>query len=80
MEHCKKSTAPSANLLTLLQKMVGLLYKRSLVGKVFVSPCSSAKQAFHKRDLASNDILVELVNINGNTQKNNKKVGQTLKN
>lgn len=62
--------------------MIDLLYKRSLVDKVFVSPCSSAKHAFQKRNLAANDILAELVNVDGNTQgkKKNKKGGQILKN
>jgi hypothetical protein len=62
--------------------MVDLLYKRSLVDKVVVSPCSSAKQAFQKRDLSANDALQDLVNVAGDTQdkKNNKRVGQILKN
>jgi hypothetical protein len=61
--------------------MVDLLYKRSLVDRVFVSPCSSAKQAFQKRDLADSDILSELDHVEGNTQgkKNNKKIRQILK-
>ncbi|ORE23445.1 hypothetical protein BCV71DRAFT_170083 [Rhizopus microsporus] len=53
--------------------MIDLLYKRSLVDKVFVSPCSSAKHAFQKRNLAANDILAELVNVDGNTQVLSKK-------
>lgn len=73
--YCRKSTTPSANRVILLQRMVDILFKRSLVDKVFVSPCSSAKQAFPKRDLADNGILLELEHVDGNTQgkKNNKK-------
>ncbi|ORE08118.1 hypothetical protein BCV72DRAFT_204206, partial [Rhizopus microsporus var. microsporus] len=82
VRYCRKSTAPSANRIMLLQKVVNLLYKRLLVGKVFISPCSGAKQAFQKCDLTANDILSELINVEGNTQdkKNDKKDRQILKN
>lgn len=61
--------------------MFDLLYKRSLVERVVVSPCSSAKQALQKRDLADSDILSNLDHVERNTQgeKNNKEIRQILK-
>ncbi|ORE06836.1 hypothetical protein BCV72DRAFT_206654 [Rhizopus microsporus var. microsporus] len=51
-----------------LQRVVDILYKRSLVDKVFVSPLSSAKQQFRKHDLEDkNVILSKLNNIHGCT-------------
>ncbi|KAI7857943.1 hypothetical protein BDC45DRAFT_499716 [Circinella umbellata] len=49
--YCRKSKTPSSNRAALLQRMVNILRERSLVEKVFVSPCSNVKQAFSKRDL-----------------------------
>ena len=49
--------------------MVNILRERSLVEKVFVSPCNNVKQAFSKRDLNDQDIsLSELDYVHGNTQ------------
>ncbi|PHZ17898.1 uncharacterized protein RHIMIDRAFT_243898 [Rhizopus microsporus ATCC 52813] len=48
--------------------MVDILRQRSLVEKVFVSPSSSVKESFYKRDFNDQDILSELDQVNGNTQ------------
>ncbi|KAG2197273.1 hypothetical protein INT47_010979 [Mucor saturninus] len=48
--------------------MVYILRQRSLVEKVFVSPSSSVKESFYKRDFKDQDILSELDEVNGNTQ------------
>lgn len=53
--------------------MINILYQRSLVQKVFVSPSSSVKQALSKRDLFDQDILSSLDQIHGNTQGEKKK-------
>lgn len=61
--------------------MIDILYKRSLVDKVFVSPVSSVKQQFEKRDQdsSSSEIMAKLNNAHGTTvdfleflKKNNK--------
>lgn len=52
-----------------LQRMINILYKRSLVAKVFVSPRSSTKQPFLKRDFEDeDDILSKLNDVHGNTK------------
>ncbi|KAG2210885.1 hypothetical protein INT47_000039 [Mucor saturninus] len=79
--YSRKSVVASENRVSCLQRMVNILYSRSLVDKVFVSPCSSTKQQFIKRDSSDNDqILSQLNNVHGNTVdflsllKNNSKV------
>lgn len=79
--YCRKSVIESKNRVGCLQRMVNILYSRSLVDKVFVSPCSSTKQQFMERDSSDNDqILSQLNNIHGNTVdflnflKNNSKI------
>ncbi|KAI8980861.1 hypothetical protein BDB01DRAFT_188594 [Pilobolus umbonatus] len=66
--YCRKSAGDTKNRVSSLQRMVDIMYKRSLVDKVFVSPLSSAKQKFSKRDLKDvNQILSQLNNIHGST-------------
>ncbi|KAI9265288.1 hypothetical protein EDC94DRAFT_604444 [Helicostylum pulchrum] len=57
---CRKSKKASDNWALLLQRMISILYQRSLVQKVFVSPRSSVKQALGNRDLFDQDILSSL--------------------
>lgn len=66
--YCRKSKTQSSNRATLLQRMVDILRQRSLVEKLFVSPSSSVKESFSKRDFNDQDILSELDKVNGNTQ------------
>lgn len=70
-----------SNRITLLQKMVDLLYKRSLVDKVFASSRNGAKLALQTRDLAESVILSKLDHVEGNIQgkKNYKEKGQSFK-
>lgn len=66
--YCRKSVGETENRVSCLQRMVDILYKRSLVDKVFVSPLSSTKQQFRKHDLGDkNEILSKLNNIHGCT-------------
>lgn len=49
--------------------MVDNLYERSLVDRVFVSPCSKVSSPLSARDLTEQDeILGQLKNIHGNTK------------
>lgn len=52
----------------LLQNMVDRLMERSLVSKVFVSPCSSVSEPISKRDMNEHTITKQLKNVDGNTQ------------
>lgn len=76
----RKSVASSKNSASCLQRMINILYKRSLVDKVFVSPQSPAKQQFAKRDLSDDDVLPQLEDVHGSTKdflkylKNNDKI------
>jgi hypothetical protein len=74
--YCRKSKKASNNRALLLQRMINILYERSLTQKVFVSPSSSVKQALSKRDLADQDILSSLDQIHGNTQGKKKRIKQ----
>ncbi|KAI8982322.1 hypothetical protein BDF20DRAFT_866255 [Mycotypha africana] len=67
--YCRKSVGETRNRIACLQRMVDILYKRSLVDKVFVSPVSLAKQQFAKRDLEDekNEIMSKLNNTHGCT-------------
>lgn len=66
--YCRKSVEDTKNRVSCLQRMIDILYKRSLVDKVFVSPLSSVKQMFSKRDLKDADqILSQLKNTHGST-------------
>ncbi|CAO3699217.1 unnamed protein product [Rhizopus stolonifer] len=56
--YCRKSVAETGNRVSCLQRMINILYERSLVDKVFVSSRSSAKQQFLKRDLKNEDDLL----------------------
>lgn len=38
IDYCRKSVGETANRVSCLQRMVDILYKKSLVDKVFVSP------------------------------------------
>ena len=59
--YCRKSFGNTENRVLCLQRMIDVLYKRSLVDKVFVSPLSSAKQIFLKRDVkGANNTIKEL--------------------
>lgn len=65
--YCRKSAAETGNRVSCLQRMVNVLYNRSLVDKVFVSCRRSAKQQFVKRDLKNeDDLLLALNDIHGN--------------
>ncbi|KAI9032525.1 hypothetical protein CLU79DRAFT_859181 [Phycomyces nitens] len=66
--YCRKSKNTTENRAVLLQRMINVLYQRSLVDKVFVSPCNSAKQALDKRDLTDVEVLSSLNIIHGNSQ------------
>ncbi|ORE02475.1 hypothetical protein BCV72DRAFT_215191, partial [Rhizopus microsporus var. microsporus] len=55
--YCRKSKKACDNRALLLERMINILYQRSLVQKVFVSPSSSVKQALSKRDLFDQDFL-----------------------
>ncbi|KAI8876385.1 hypothetical protein K501DRAFT_338113, partial [Backusella circina FSU 941] len=66
--YCRKSKTQSSNRAILLQRMANILRQRSLVEEVFVSPYSSVKESFYKRDFNDQDILSELDQANGNTQ------------
>lgn len=66
--YCRKSKTHSSNRATLLKRMVDILRQRSLVEKIFVSPSSSVKESFYKRDFNDQDNLSELDKVNGNTQ------------
>lgn len=66
--YCRKSMASSKNRASCLQRMINILYKRSLVDKVFVSPQSSAKQQFVKRDLSDDDVLPQLEDVHDSTK------------
>ncbi|KAG1061808.1 hypothetical protein G6F41_011968 [Rhizopus arrhizus] len=67
--YCRKSVAETKNRASCLQRMINILYKRSLVNKVFVSPRSSTKQPFLKRDFEDeDDILSKLNDVHGNTK------------
>lgn len=62
--YCRKSIGETENRVACLQRMVNILYKRSLVDKVFVS----TKQEFLKRDFEDEDeILSKLNDVHGNT-------------
>ncbi|KAI7894043.1 uncharacterized protein EV154DRAFT_415778, partial [Mucor mucedo] len=63
--YCRKSKTQSSNRAIKLQRMVDILRQRSLVKKNFVSPSSSVKESFYKRDFNDQDILSELDEING---------------
>ncbi|KAI7861400.1 hypothetical protein BDF14DRAFT_373284 [Spinellus fusiger] len=52
----------------LLQTMVERLMKRSLVNKMFVSPCSSLSERISMRDMKESEIINKLENVHGNTQ------------
>ncbi|CAO3664011.1 unnamed protein product [Rhizopus stolonifer] len=66
--YCRKSVAEIGNRVSCLQRMINVLYERSLVDKVFVSSRSSAKQQFLKRDLKNEDDLLSALNdVHGNT-------------
>lgn len=67
--YCRKSVAGTKNRASCLQRMINILYKRSLVDKVFVSSRSSTKQPFLKRDFEDeDDILSKLNDVHGNTK------------
>lgn len=67
--YCRKSIAETKNRASCLQRMIDILYKRSLVDKVFVSSRSSTKQPFLKRDFEDeDDILSKLNDVHGNTK------------
>ncbi|KAG1445797.1 hypothetical protein G6F56_009789 [Rhizopus delemar] len=67
--YCRKSLGDTKNRVLCLQRMVDVLYKRSLVDKVFVSPFSTAKQPFSKRDGKNvKEILSQLTNVHGSTE------------
>lgn len=66
--YCRKSVGKAENRISCLQRMIDILYKRSLMDKVFVSPLSTAKQIFSKRDVKDvNQILSQLNNTHGST-------------
>lgn len=48
--------------------MVDILYKRLLIDKAFVSPQSSSKQQFAKRDLSHDDVLSQRQDVHGSTK------------
>ena len=52
----------------LLQTMVDRLAKRSLVNRIFVSPCSSLSEKLSMRDLKEPGIINRIENVDGNTQ------------
>lgn len=68
--YCRKSDlAKQDNLISLLQRMVDNHYQRSLVDKVFVSPCSNASSPFSERDLSDQfEVFNQLKNVHGNTK------------
>lgn len=68
--YCHKSDlAKEGNFINLLQRMVDNHYQRSLVDRVFVSPCSNAQSPFSERDLSDqNEVLSQLENVHGNTK------------
>lgn len=59
--------SPSNNRVPLLQRMVSLLREKSLVNKVFVSPCDNVKQSFYKRDLDGDTLLSQRCGKHHNT-------------
>ncbi|KAI7900806.1 uncharacterized protein BX663DRAFT_574324, partial [Cokeromyces recurvatus] len=62
--YCRKSVGNTENRVSCLQRMIDILYKKSLVGKVL----STAKQMFPKRDVRDvNQILSQLNNAHGST-------------
>lgn len=66
--YCRKFVGKAENRVSCLQRMIDILYKRSLVDKVFVSPLSTAKQIFSKRDVKDvNQISSQLNNTHGST-------------
>lgn len=66
--YCRKSVGKTENRASCLQRMIDILYKRSLVDKVFVSPLSTAKQIFSKRDVKDvNQISSQLNNTHEST-------------
>lgn len=66
--YCRKSFGNTENRFLCLQRMIDILHKRSQVDKVFVSPLSTAKQIFLKRDVKDvNQILSQLKNTHGST-------------
>lgn len=68
--YCRKSNLDKQdNVINLLQHMVDNHYQRSLVDKVFVSPCSNASSPFSERDLSDQyEVFSQLKNVHGNTK------------
>ncbi|ORX63074.1 hypothetical protein DM01DRAFT_1331159, partial [Hesseltinella vesiculosa] len=68
--YCRKSRTGEDNdtRIRLLQDMINQLQQRSLVDKVFVSPCSSAGENLNARDAQSEFDMHQLQNTSGNTQ------------
>ncbi|CAO3677780.1 unnamed protein product [Rhizopus stolonifer] len=68
--YCRKSGLnKQGNIINLLQRMVDNHYQRSLVDKVFVSPCSNASSSFPERDLSDqSEVFSQLKSVHGNTK------------
>ncbi|KAG1167377.1 hypothetical protein G6F36_012568 [Rhizopus arrhizus] len=68
--YCRKSDLDKQdNIVNLLQRMVDNHYQRSLVDKVFVSPCSNASSPFSERDLSDQcEVFSHLKSVHGDTQ------------
>lgn len=58
--YCRKPVVSSKDTASCLQRLNNILCKRSLVDTVLVSPQSSAKQEFAKRDPSDDDVLPQL--------------------
>lgn len=69
--YCRKSdlAKQDKNFINLLQRIVDNHYQRSLVDRVFVSPCSNASSPFSERDLSDQyEVFSQLKNVHGNTK------------
>ncbi|KAI9267285.1 hypothetical protein EDC94DRAFT_633993 [Helicostylum pulchrum] len=68
--YCRKSDLDKQdNIVNLLQRMVDSHYQRSLVDKVFMSPCSNASSPFSERDLSDQcEVFSQLKSLHGDTQ------------
>ncbi|KAI8080850.1 uncharacterized protein B0P05DRAFT_468923, partial [Gilbertella persicaria] len=66
---CKSDLGKQGNVINLLQRMVDNHYQRSLVDKVFVSPCSNASSLFSERDLSDQyEVFDQLKSVYGSTK------------
>lgn len=67
--YCRKSLGDTKNRVLCLQRMIDILYERSLVDKIFVSPFNTTKQPFSKRDRKNlKEILSQLTSVHGSTE------------